>query len=180
MGVGKEFWKQGYDHGSISNQLEFIAANYNEFIKTYRIIEKQSQETYDKKLNAHNELQKLRDVLEQAQSKKLKLPKQQLMDLEARMDELEKIREENDLIYLDGKPLTYNEVIALTEKYKIFMKPLNKIDDMVRTPLAKLVNIGLKTIFTPVRKICDWCNLPTLKEFTEDLTESITDSIKNP
>jgi len=180
MGVGREFWKQGYDHGSITKQLDFISLNYSEMIKTIRIIEAQTQETYDKKLNAHNELQKLRDVLDSAKAKKLKLPKQQLMDLEARMDELEKIREENDLIYLDGKPLRYDEVVALIEKYKLFMKPLNKIDNAIRLPIANFVNSGLTILFTPISKICDWCNLPTIKEITKDITESITDSIKNP
>lgn len=180
MGVGREFWKQGYDHGPITKQLDFIAANYNEFIKTIRIIEKQTKETYEKKLNAHNELQQLRDVLESAKAKKLKLPKQQLMDLEARMDELEKIREENDLIYLDGKPLRYDEVVALIEKYKLFMKPLNKLDNAIRIPIGNVINTGLNILFKPICKICDWCNFPTIKEITKDITESITDSIKNP
>jgi hypothetical protein len=102
------------------------------------------------------------------------------MDLEARMDELEKIREENDLIYLDGKPLRYDEVVALIEKYKLFMKPLNKLDNAVRIPIANVVNTGLTILFKPISKICDWCNLPTIKEITKDITESITDSIKNP
>ena len=180
MGVGKEFWKQGYDHGSITRQLEFIASNYNEFIKTIRIIDSQTQKTYDKKVNAVNELQKLREAKEEYKTKKTKLSNQQKMELEARETELEKIQEEDDLVYFDGVPLMYNEVVALIEKYKLFMKPLNKLDNAIRTPVANFVNSGLTILFTPISKVCDWCNLPTLKEFTEDITESITNSIKNP
>jgi hypothetical protein len=177
MGIGKEFWSESNSRIQ-ENKLEFIAENYGTLIKTFRAIKRQNEETYNKKIDAHNEIIKLRDELDQIHQKKKRSTKNEILQIESRIEELEKIREEDDIVLLDGRPLRYNEVVALINNNRYLLSIINEVDLKVRSPLGNIVETGLGFIFKPISKIAGWIGLESIKEIANELPKDIGNFIK--
>jgi len=176
MSVGNDFWNQQINTGDKFSQLEFIARNYNHILKIYRIICKQEKETYEKKLAAHNELQELRNKIDLFRQKKIKLLKQELLDHEARIAYLEELREEEDLIYMNGKPLNYDEVIVIIEKWQCFLNPLEKADRSIRESTSKVIDRSLKIILAPIALVGG----KKLKGILDGIRKEIVEDFRTP
>lgn len=175
MGIGEEFWKDSIKVPD--DKIQFITDNYKQIMKIYREIEKQDKKTYDKKVSAHNEIQKLRDVLEKNKTRKKKLTKKELISIEEKIEELEKIREEDDLIFVDGSPLTYTQIVALIREHKYLLKFLSEIDSKVRPRVANTAETLLTYVFYPFVKLTNWVGLSFISEMLKDIPKDIKESM---
>jgi len=179
MSVGREFWEEKKSL-SITEELQFIAENYRKSMKVYKLLKNHNRKTYNKKVAAHKEMQKIRDRLDNAQMKKIRLPKSQLIELERRLDELEIIREEDDLVIVDGQPLKYDQLVQIINKRKSFLRQLEKADSKVRPMIADAVGTGLNILFCPVAFVAglfgaDDSIVDTFDDFVEEVKDSIKD-----
>lgn len=178
MGIGKEFW----DDKKVrlpDDKIDFIINNYKEIIKGFRAIKRQNEETYNKKVDAHNEILKLREVLDEINQKKKKAKKNEVSAIEQKIEELEKIREENDIIFLDGVPLRYNEVMGVINSNKYLITILDELDSKIKPKVASIAETALSYLLYPVSKIGEWIGSDSLKEISKDLPKDIGDSIRN-
>lgn len=177
MGVGKEFWEDGQTL-SIAEELQFIAQNYRKSMKVFKLLKNHNRKTYNKKVAAHKEMQKIRDRLDNAQMKKIRLPKSQLIELERRLDELEIIREEDDLVIVDGQPLKYDQLVQIVNKRKAFLRQLEKADTKIRPKIAKAVGTALDILFTPIGCLAGIFEAEFVVDIIEDFIEEVETSIK--
>jgi len=176
MGIGEEFWKDTIRVPD--DKIQFITDNYKQIMKVYREIERQDKKTYDKKVSAYHEIQKLRDILEKNKTKKKKLTKKELLSIDEKIEELEKIREEDDLIFVDGSPLTHTQIVELIKEHKYLLRFLNEIDSKARPRVADTIETLLTYAFYPFIKITNWIGLSFIGDILKEIPKDINQSMK--
>jgi hypothetical protein len=118
--------------------IGLILENYFSIMKVYRVIQTQTTETKKKKLNAQKELNKLRKIENSINPKSLSPMERK--ELKFKKEYYTKIREEEDVIYFEGKALTDKDLyIILIKRYKYLFALLESGDRKVREKIAKIL-----------------------------------------
>ena len=150
-------------------------------MRIYRVMQAQNEKTKMKKEDAHNNLTDLRKKSSKAHG----LTDSEKIHIDEQREYLSKLREEDDIIYYNGKPIEMNEAVALVLKYQKLLKVIERSDKSVRKYLSSIASCASSLFLFPLRKslkvrIQQTDNKKTKKTLSKSLKfiNSIPDSIK--
>jgi len=174
MSVAHEFLKEDtYDYGDLEESIGFILDNYYEAMKIYRSIKKQNIKTLQKQEDAHNELQNLRRKEEEFQRSGVSLKDHEKKELEDRKVYLENLREEGDLVMMDGKVLETDKLVNYVIKNIWLFKLFDKIEIKIRPSIGKATLKVINGVLWPVKKMSGITARNTDSQFIETALKNI-------
>ena len=180
MSVAYEFLKEDkYDYGDLEESIGFILDNYYDAMKIYRSIKKQDIQTLQKQEEAHNELQKLRKKEEQLRQSGISLKDNEKKELQDRKTYLEKLREEGDLVMMNGKVLETDMLVCYTIKNIWLFKLFDQVEMKVRPSIAKFTSKLLNGMLWPVKKMSDITAKNTDSQFISDALNTSNKFLNN-
>ena len=154
MSFSYEFNKpEKFRFNNTEDSIKFLIDNYGSLIQIFRVMQAQMEETKIKKEKANEELQNLRDKLEKISKNKIQLSEQERQYIEELREFYTKIREEDDIIYFNGSPLTLDEATVILIKYQEVFKLFEFVDRKARIQVAKMAKSTSKTILNPIHRI---------------------------
>ena len=180
MGVAHDFLKDEHPFSKKSEEaLVFFIDNYSELMRIYRVVKTQNEETRAKKNKAHEDLQKLRDRVEALKTSKKKLNEQEKIEIAEKEEYLVKLREENDVIYYRGVPLTYDELSHLVITYQKVFDKLEIVDRKVRTKIASSCKNTSKILLHPFDRMLKFSIRHSKKGLIKDLLKETKKIIRD-
>ena len=180
MSVAHEFLKEDtYDYGDLEESIGFILDNYYEAMKIYRSIKKQNIKTLQKQEDAHNELQNLRRKEEEFQRSGVSLKDHEKKELEDRKVYLENLREEGDLVMMDGKVLETDKLVNYVIKNIWLFKLFDKIEIKIRPSIGKATLKVINGVLWPVKKMSGITARNTDSQFIETALKTSTEFLNN-
>lgn len=133
------------------DMINFVIDHYLELMKVYRVMKARDYETIQKKISAHENLQKLREDKEFLDASQMtEIDK---MALEEKEMHFAKLREEDDIHYYNKKPLEHNQLTNIILRYPRIMILLEKFDTLGRTGLSNLSRKIVEVALFPLRKL---------------------------
>lgn len=170
MSVAHEFLKEDkYDYGDLEESIGFILDNYYNAMKIYRAIKKQNIQTLQKQEEAHNELQKVRKKEEQLQQSGISLKNNEKKELEDRKTYLENLREEGDLVIMNGKVLETDKLVCYIIKNAWLFKLFDQAEMKVRPSIAKFASKLINGMLWPIKKMSNITAKNTDSQFVSDV-----------
>lgn len=180
MSIVYEFFKEDVSTQSLEDHVLFFIDYYEDFLEFYRIITIQHQRTKAKKERAHVKLSELRESVQLAKKKKKKFTEAEKLSIQERTELLEAIREEDDIIYYQGKPMDLNEVTQRLIKYQKIFKCVEEIDTGCRIKASSVFKRVCQIVMWPLSKMLTLTIDHTLNETVLDAlseVETLLDTI---
>ena len=146
--------------------LGYFASNYSNIIAMYGAIDEQEEETCDKKRQAYEELEDLRNDLvhldDQISTHGVLQPAEQGQYTKTKLaiEANEKLLEEEDIIFFRGEPLRmcadYEFIQKVEGRFPGIMLAMLEIDNMLRRPISSWVGKALGTASLPLKVIASF------------------------
>jgi len=145
MSFSNDFFKSSKNFSlNYEDSLMFLIENFNKIMEIHRVIEAYTEKTNKEIYMANKELKKLRKIDDS------NLTKGEKKELQAKKEVLEKIRNQETIMYYNGEELNDKDLYVQTiRKHYHIIKLLEKGDRKTRTELS---NILKENIDRPVKK----------------------------
>lgn len=180
MSVAYEFLKEDkYNYGDLEESIGFILDNYYDAMKIYRAIKNQKIQTLQKQEDAHNDLQKVRKKEQHLQQSGISLKANEKKELEDRKTYLENLREEGDVVMLNGKVLETDKLVHCVEKNEWLFKRFDQVEMKVRPSVAKIASKLINRMLWPVKKMSDITAKNTDSQFVSDTLNTSNKFLNN-
>lgn len=189
MSIAHEFFKDEKPAiGGIEDQILFFIDNYAYMIKVFRIITLQLEVSQQKVQNAHAQLKRLRAIKDGWTQQTRKISDQEKLEMEEKMSYYTKMREEPDVIYWYGEPMTIDEATAIITKWKRWLKVIEPLDAGIRKQIAASLKKGIRIILTPLRIVAKFATKRSknqaldaahsiIEEFPDDVFRKVMESV---
>lgn len=144
---------KGFDYGDLEEQIGFLFDHYYVALDMYRSIIKQMNEIDEKRLDAHQQLQKLR-ADEERWKKQGANPKDFDADEhQRRKDVLVELREMEYDLYYNDQLMDHNKLTNFIMTHMGLFKRLEVLDRKCRSHLGPLAEKGVKIALWPLVKM---------------------------
>jgi hypothetical protein len=144
MSFSNDFFRSSQNFSlNYEDSLMFLIENFNKIMEIHRVIEAYTEKTNKEIYTANKELKKLRKIDD------TNLTKIEKKELQAKKEVLEKIRDQETIMYYNGEELNSNNLYVQTiKKYHFIITKLEKLDRTARTEVS---NILKETIDKPIK-----------------------------
>ena len=174
-----DFPEQHWDYGDGEEIIGFISDNYYQMMKIYRLIVRELKEGDEKREEAHQALQKLRDDEERWNRTKKFPQKFNAEEHEARKQYLTDLREAQfDIIY-EGKPLPYNKTTHLIMNKMWLFKMLDKADRKARGHIGSAASRVSRKVLWPIIKTWDLAAKGNESKKTKKFARSLVKKLRS-
>lgn len=163
----------------MEESIIFIIDNYEEIIKIYRVMQAQNKETKEKKEKAHEDLHSLYEKIEKLKIEKPHLSEQEKITITETKEYLSNLREENDVVYYNGKPLDVDQMTYLMLKHQRIFSVLEQADRKLRKHAASILKGGTKAFLYPLSYFLRLSIKQTKKGDFKDLLKIFKQNIDN-
>lgn len=153
MSVAYEFLhgKENLEFASSEDMINFVIDHYFELMSVYRVMKAQNEATREKKINAHMDLQDLRERKELMDPKYM--TEVDKMELEAKEKYFSKLREEDDIHHYKGEPVEISHLSMLILQHPRLMATLEQLDGVARFGLSNVTRKVVSGALYPVRRL---------------------------
>lgn len=177
--IANELNGASFDYGDAEEKIGFVLDNYYEAMAIYRCIAKRMKEVDEKRTDAHQQLQKLRD--DEDRWKQSGGPPQNF-DADAhqrKKDRLIELREKEYDIFYRGSELPYNKLTHVVKNHLGLFKTLERLDCKVRKHVGWFSSVIIKTSLWPMRKTIERTIESTNSSKAEDMLKKNLSSLNS-
>lgn len=143
--------------------LGYFASNYSTILAMYEAIYTQEEETLEKKQEAYEELEELRETLGYYDAQLTSngylndIEKGEYNETTLKIEENESRLEEEDVVFFRGEPLRmcaeYEFIDKLEGRFPGIMLAVLEIDHMIRRPISNWIGKSLSWITLPIKYV---------------------------
>jgi hypothetical protein len=179
--------------GNTEDMINFFIDHYGDFLKIYRVMMAHNKLTKEKQKKAHVKLQELRNHVEKLQKQRHQFTDAEREEILQQTEYYEKLREEPDVVYFNGEPISSDYITDIIIKNQRFFKKIEEVDRKGRIKIAKYIGKSSKWILTPVKKMINSAlddnkgnatmynymehTIDIIEKFPERVTKLMVDSI---
>jgi hypothetical protein len=184
MGFAHEFFKDQHRlNMSFEDKLIFIINNYNTCMDYYRVVQKQVIENERTKVQAHRDLNDLRNHLEHLKQTQYQFTETEKISFKEKEKYLEELREKSFPIYYKKEELTENEITMILKEFPLMFRIIDHFDIKIRPSIGKFSKWFYSKMIIPALKCLDIFEYhrpnSSFIDITRDSILSVPDLVSN-
>jgi hypothetical protein len=161
---------------STEDSLSILVENYSKIMKIYRVIKEQEVKTKEKKKKANTELRKLRNI----ENKFKNLTPREQKEIAAKKEHFEKMREEEDIIYFENKPLNDTDLyVIIIKKHKNIIQMLESGDRALRKKASAFIKKYVDKKIKKGKKKSTFMDFMSKISFSDMILNSLNVNLEN-